>query len=89
MSDKPRATNYGQRLRVVRELHGLTQQELTQALGWKSLSTINEWERLDRLPRAARVAEAAQFLGVTTDYLLGLTEIPRSRRGSKARKPGS
>ena len=59
------------RLRELREEHGLTQKELAQALGLSSKSTITNYEQSDRDPDYETLIKIAKYFGVSIDYLLG------------------
>jgi transcriptional regulator with XRE-family HTH domain len=67
---------FAERVRRERERLGWTQGELAlRATGVQRPATAAGWES-GTLPDAVRVAQIAQALGVTTDYLLGLTDDP-------------
>ncbi len=89
---------FAERLRSLRDQKGLTQDGLASALG-VSRSTIGGYEApsKEREPDFAIVCRLAAFFGVSTDYLLGLSddpspaatpkEAPQSRPvGAKARR---
>jgi len=61
------------KLQNLRERRGLSQDELAQKLDVTRVS-ISNYERGLRMPDAEVVARLAQEMGVTTDYLLGLSE---------------
>lgn len=56
---------FGQRVKYIRELRGLTQRELADLIGVHS-QTISEWERdtLSSLPPAELLREAAEKLRI-------------------------
>ena len=56
-----------------RESRNLSQDQIAQKLGVTRVS-ISNYERGDRVPDAVFLARLAQSMGVTTDYLLGLSE---------------
>lgn len=69
---------FGIRLRELRENEGYqSQQALADALG-VAQSTVANWERGRREPNYATTVRLAQLLGVSTDYLLGLSDQPRN-----------
>lgn len=64
----------GRRIRETREKNGVTQQEMADALSVKR-ETVNQWESESRRIKDKDLCRIAPYLGVTADYLLGLTEI--------------
>lgn len=69
------------RLRLIREQHGLTQDELAQRVGM-SLSQIHRLEKGSQ-PNADTLVKLAQALDVSVDYLLGLAEKPNQQTEKK------
>ncbi len=63
----------GKRLRELREEKGLTQKELAQKLNLHSVTYLH-YEKDQREPPLAVLADIAQFFDVSTDYLLGLSD---------------
>lgn len=66
------ASTIGTRIRAARDARGWTQFQLGIVLGRRD-TEVSRWERGALNPRASAVAEVAQALGVSCDYLLGLT----------------
>lgn len=64
----------GERLKEQREELGLTQRELAERLGINPVTYLH-YEKGQREPPLALLADMACFFGVTVDYLLGLTDI--------------
>ena len=64
----------GERLKELREESGLTQKECAAKFGLNSVTYLH-YEKNQREPPLALLAEFAQFYGVSTDYLLGLKDI--------------
>ena len=62
------------RIRNLREEAGLTQKELGAKIK-SSTSKISMWERGEREPVADDLAILSDLFHVTTDYLLGLSDI--------------
>jgi len=60
-------------LRKVRKGAGLSQRQLGDLVDM-SEQVIGYWERGDRMPSSDRVIALAKALGVTSDYLLGLSD---------------
>ena len=60
----------GEKIKTERELKGLTQKELGEALGLAS-NTICQYEKNSRHPSLECIVLLADFFNVTTDYLLG------------------
>ena len=67
----------GQRLRQARERRGFTQEEVGQIIG-KTHTAISFYEAGKRNPTPAELAVVAKMLAVSTDYLMGLTDDPRT-----------
>lgn len=61
----------GRRIREAREKKGITQQGMADALHVKR-ETVNQWESESRHIKEEALCMIAPFLGVTSDYLLGL-----------------
>ena len=64
-----------ERIAHLRNQRGLTQQELAEGLNL-SQRTVAAWEGGSRKPSYETLWELADFFDVTTDYLLGRTDIP-------------
>lgn len=64
----------GERLRRLRVESGLSQESLANVLG-VSRSCLRNWELSERLPPADMVAEIARYFHISSDYLLGLTDL--------------
>lgn len=65
------------RLTILREEKGLKKKELANLLGVKSQS-IGQYERGERDLSTAKLIKFANFFGVTTDYLLGVSSTRES-----------
>ena len=63
----------GKRLKELREEKGLTQKQLAEQLNLNSVTYLH-YEKAQREPPLAVLAQMALFFDVTTDYLLGLTD---------------
>ncbi|MDD4754018.1 MAG: helix-turn-helix transcriptional regulator [Desulfitobacteriaceae bacterium] len=66
---------FGRRLKERRELKGLRQEDLAQAIN-STKSTISQYESGKREPDLSNLAIIASQLSTTTDWLLGLTDDP-------------
>ena len=66
---------FGARLQKAREATGLDRAAFAEKLGLYK-ATYSAWENGD-LPGSSRFPELARALGVTTDYLYGLSDEPR------------
>ena len=66
-------TILGVRLKELRETKGLTQKQLAEILNINSVTYLH-YEKEQREPPLALLADLAKFYDVSTDYLLGLTE---------------
>jgi len=64
---------FGQRFRELREKKGLTQMDIAKQLDL-SISAIHHWEHGTRFPLASILPRLSNLLGVSTDYLLGLSD---------------
>ena len=72
---EPRDPTIGQRIVETREQKGWKQKELATATAIP-IPTLNRIERGQQSLFAERVVTLAKVLGVSTDYLLGCTDIP-------------
>lgn len=66
---------FSERLAQLRKEHNMTQQELAEKLG-VSRGTIGMYEIGQRDPDTETLAKIAEIFGVSTDYLLGRTDLP-------------
>lgn len=64
----------GNRIKQLREEKGLKQEELAKVLS-VAPSTIGMYERDEREPNDSITLKIAEYFGVSTDYLLGKTNI--------------
>ena len=60
-----------ERIKILREMHGMTQTELAKRLGI-TRSGVNAWEMGVSAPSTQYIVELAFLFGVSTDYLLGI-----------------
>lgn len=67
---------FGERLRELRTERGLTQGELAQEFGM-ARNSIFSYETNKRTPDIDVLVKCAMFFDVTSDYLLGLSDIPK------------
>jgi transcriptional regulator with XRE-family HTH domain len=63
----------GERLMILREESGLTQEKLAEIFKTKK-ATISRYETGSRDPKLDTLIELADFFQVSTDYLLGRTD---------------
>ncbi len=63
----------GQRLRELRKERGFTQNQVAQKLGINTVTYLH-YEKDQREPPLALLADIAKFYSVSVDYLLGLTD---------------
>lgn len=68
--------DFGIRLKALRKAKGIGQEELAQAIGVQRAS-VSQYENSGTYPTVDRLIRIARYFGVTTDYLLGLTEENR------------
>ena len=63
----------GKRLKELREETGLTQRQIADKLGINSVTYLH-YEKAQREPPLALLADMAVFFDVSVDYLLGLKD---------------
>ncbi len=63
-----------EKIKALREARGFTQAELARQLGI-TRNGVNSWEQGLSMPSPAYLVELAKLFRVSTDYLLGLSEI--------------
>ena len=66
----------GQRISDLRAALGWSQVQLAKRLG-VAKQTVSNWENDNIQPSIEMLVRLSKLFGVTTDYLLGLEEIPR------------
>ena|ERR1039458_8609032 len=69
-----RAQLAGKRIRQLREQMGKTQKEIAEMVG-TTAPNMNFYENGKRSPSFDSIVKFAQFFGVSTDYLLGASDI--------------
>ncbi len=67
------------RLRETRELRGLSHEALAKSPGVPGRQSLINIELHGQVPLADKLAAIARALGVSADYLLGLTDDPGGR----------
>lgn len=72
----------GERLRKLRNSAGYTQVELAEKVNIGSRQ-IWRYENEETIPDAVTMAQIATVLGVSTDYLVGLSDVPRPYDGGE------
>ena len=65
----------GKKIKSMREERELTHSALAEAIGCSS-GLISLWEHGLRIPSAESLVSLSTFFKVTTDYLLGLEDMP-------------
>ena len=65
---------FTKRLKDIREDNDLNQTELARRIK-STQKTISNWEKGYSEPNIEMIKELCKFFGVTSDYLLGLTDI--------------
>ena len=58
---------------------GIKPNPLAQKLGISS-GVISKWKNENTLPNGENLVKIADYLGVSVDYLLGLTDIPDTKK---------
>ena len=66
----------GEKIRNARIAKGLTQEQVAEAV-LVSRQTISNWENENIQPSIDMLVSLANVFNVTTDYLLGLDDVPR------------
>ncbi len=66
---------FGERLKELRKERGLSQMELCEAIA-VSRQTLSKWENDVVLPDVENLVMLAKYYGVSTDFLLGLSQCP-------------
>jgi transcriptional regulator with XRE-family HTH domain len=69
---------FGERLKQIRLERGLRQEDIGQVVR-VGKSTVSQWESGIHVPSLGTVAKIADYLDVTTDYLLGRADHPQGR----------
>lgn len=64
---------FGERIRVMREFKGLSQQKVADAVDVNQ-TTISAWERGAKYPDFFNLKALAEFFDVSADVLLGLAD---------------
>ncbi|WP_456772897.1 helix-turn-helix domain-containing protein [Bradyrhizobium sp. USDA 4369] len=75
MSPKEATDIFKERLKSARELRGLSQSQLASGAGLPP-SSVSHFEAGSRKPSFDNLKRLASALRVTTDYLLGRSEVP-------------
>lgn len=68
---------FHKRLKELRQLKGLTLDELARALN-TTKTTLSRYENNKRIADSDFIIQASQFFCVSSDYILGLTDNPLS-----------
>ena len=67
----------GMRIKGLREQRHETQKDIAKAIG-TTRATISRYETGEREPDYGTIIALAQYFGVSTDYLLGVTDVPNA-----------
>ena len=65
--------NFNERLKELRIEKGISQTQLAKETGL-SRSVIGYWESGKKLPNSYAIIKLSAYFGVTTDFLLGVTD---------------
>lgn len=71
----------GQRVKELREKASLTQKELAQILGYKSIRAVQYLEADERYNNLNLIISIADYFNVSLDYLVGRTDDPQVKKG--------
>lgn len=66
----------GERIKSVLALRNVKQTELATGIGLSQDNTISYWCSGKRKPNIEQIIQIAKFLDVSSDYLLGLSDVP-------------
>jgi transcriptional regulator with XRE-family HTH domain len=67
---------FAKRLEQLRKERNLSQEDVADGISCDRRS-VGAWERGEKLPTLEFFYAVAQFFGVSTDYLFGLTDSPK------------
>lgn len=67
-------------LKLLRQLHGISQQRLAEALG-STQQSINKYENHQTEPDIAMLIQIADFFHTSVDYLVGHTDVQGTAEG--------
>lgn len=84
VTTRPSISLHTDRLRELRRLRDLTQDQLASLSGI-SQNQVSRYEAGLTEPSSSAIGQLAHALNVTVDYLLGLTDIPNSYAASDLR----
>lgn len=73
MSEKPKNKIIAENLVLYRKLHGMTQAELAEAIGYSNKS-VSKWERGEGTPDIFLLLLLSEIYGITVSELVGQTE---------------
>ena len=73
---------FGDRVNILLCKKGMTQRELAKAIHMTDVS-ISRYINNSRVPKGTAIVAIAKALGVSTDVLLGVSEIPEPWRGEE------
>lgn len=69
--------SFGSRIKTLRNEKRMSQAELASALG-VSTNAVSQYETDKRFPDQKCIVKICRFFDVSSDYLLGLSDIPRA-----------
>lgn len=79
MSEKSCKEYFGERLKLLRNSEGLSQQELAEKLG-VSKGSLGFYETCRNTPDIEFLDRTAKYFGVSVDYLLGRSEVQQEEK---------
>lgn len=65
----------GERIKELRQESNISQQKLSDILGYKTYTTVSKWEADASLPPGRELRKLAEYFEVSTDYLLGVEDF--------------
>lgn len=69
----------GARLILLRDERGVSQEEVAKGIG-ESRETVRNWEVGTRKIKAESIIKLSEYFGVTSDYLLGLSDVKSTEK---------
>lgn len=84
MDSNKNNTAIGQRIYKLRLANNETQTALQNAVGVSTREMVNHWESGSREVKASYLIAIAEHYGVSTDYLLGLTDVANTNSSLRA-----
>ena len=72
---KEKWTIFGERLKTESTKQGISYRQFAEKVGL-TLTTVHRYANSQRVPRATEIVKVSNALGVTCDYMIGLSDDP-------------